>query len=84
MRNRVDDAGLATTRVALERELDGWLTRLDDQFLPPVTHLKRDKLTQFFEATMHLGEMDGALGRLEILHIGFRQLRRDQPHLMSE
>ncbi|MEC3909156.1 sulfatase [Sphingobium sp. CR2-8] len=62
MRNRVDDPAMAATRNALERDLDSWLTRLGDDFLPPSAYLQRDGLSHFFETLMPVGRQASAWG----------------------
>ncbi len=54
-RNLVDDPVLAEVRDRLDRELDAWLGRLGDEFLPSELYLERDGLTHYFEVNEPLG-----------------------------
>lgn len=46
----------------LEPELKGWLTRLNDQFLPGKVYIERDGLTNYFEVKTPVGEAKSPWG----------------------
>lgn len=54
-RNRVGDPALADARAELERQLMDWRTRLNDEFLPAETYLRRDGLTHYVETYVPVG-----------------------------
>jgi arylsulfatase A-like enzyme len=62
MHNLAGNAQVRQEQAALDRELDGWLERLGDEFLSPQAYLERDGLTHFFEARMPVGRMESAWG----------------------
>lgn len=55
LRNRCDDPALAPEQTRLDAELDRWLARLDDDFLPGVDYLARDGYEHYFEVNEPLG-----------------------------
>ena len=62
MHNLVGSAHVKREQAYLDRELDGWLAKLGDEFLSPQAYLERDHLTHFFEAQMPVGQMESAWG----------------------
>lgn len=54
-RNLINLPQVATVQAALERELQSWLLRLSDEFLPGDEYLKRDHLTHYFETATPVG-----------------------------
>lgn len=60
--------GLPKTRAvqaALDAELNAWLRRLDDQFLPAADYLRRDRLTQYLEPQFPIGHARSPWGDWE-------------------
>ncbi len=57
MHNLCDDPAYATVRDALETELQAWLARLDDDFLPGQVYLERDGLAHYREVTCEWGRI---------------------------
>ncbi|WP_205857680.1 sulfatase, partial [Phytoactinopolyspora endophytica] len=55
LRNRCGDPALAAEQDRLDQELDRWLTRLGDEFLPGEEYLGRDGYQHYFEANEPLG-----------------------------
>lgn len=55
LRNRCDDPTLALEQKRLDTELDRWLARLGDEFLPGADYLARDGYEHYFEVNEPLG-----------------------------
>lgn len=55
LRNLCSDPAYAGEQQRLDAMLDGWLTRLDDDFLPGDRYLVRDGLAHYFEAHEPIG-----------------------------
>lgn len=49
-------------QAGLERELSGWLTRLQDEFLPGEDYLRRRGLTHYFEVNAKIGHSQSPWG----------------------
>ena len=57
MHNLCDDPAYAEVQNALEDDLQAWLARLDDDFLPGQVYLERDGLTHYREVTCEWGRI---------------------------
>jgi len=55
--NLIDQPSVAELRAELELQLQGWLDRLGDEFLPGHAYLERDGLTHYREVTAEWGRM---------------------------
>jgi arylsulfatase A-like enzyme len=55
MHNLCNQPGVRDTQTELERQLQGWLTRLEDEFLPGEVYLKRAGLTHYAEVNLPIG-----------------------------
>ncbi|MBN1250324.1 MAG: sulfatase [Anaerolineae bacterium] len=57
LHNRCNDPAYAAVQLALEAELQSWLDRLGDAFLPGHVYLERDGLTHYREVTGEWGRL---------------------------
>lgn len=62
LRNLCDDPAAKDLRQRLDAELDGWLTRLGDEFLPAGDYLRRDGLSHYAEVNNPTGRSGGPDG----------------------
>lgn len=61
-RNLINLPQVAAVQPVLERELQSWLHRLSDEFLPGDEYLERDHLTHYFETAAPVGFVNSPWG----------------------
>ena len=62
MHNLCGQSAARGTQAALELELENWLARLGDEFLPGEVYLKRAGLTNYFEVNQPIGHASSPWG----------------------
>jgi hypothetical protein len=63
LRNECKNPAFADVRQQLDVELDRWLARLDDEFLPAHDYLRRDGLLHYSEVNNPVGRSSGPNGQ---------------------
>jgi arylsulfatase A-like enzyme len=63
LRNEIDNPAFAGIRQELDAELDRWLDRLGDEFLPAHAYLRRDGLLHYSEVNNPVGRSSGPRGQ---------------------
>ncbi|QYN39362.1 sulfatase [Pseudonocardia sp. DSM 110487] len=63
LRNEIDNPAFAAIRQELDAELDRWLDRLGDEFLPAHAYLRRDGLLHYSEVNNPVGRSSGPRGQ---------------------